>query len=693
MDGGVAPVRPDAGGLSPIKVIWRRKWAILVLALLLTGAAGLVLKRLPLRYTASTSVMVDARRMQVIEGPSVLSPQTLDFDRLRTYIEKLRSPTIALAVVQELGLDHLPAFCTPAAGGLAGLLGLQDAAPNYCRTPADAADRLLTMVQGGNDGRSYIIRITAEAGSADLAAAIANAYARAYVAADRAQTTDATAEADRWLTSYLNGLRTQMVAADRAVEQYRTDNQLITLRGETVVAQRLAELNTQLTVATGELTQKQAALQEVQAMARTGASLDGSAPAVLASSLVQNLIEKQSQLQASLADLRTHFDDSYPSVKAAAAQLAKVDQAIRTEVAKVIAGLSQEVASLGARRASLEAAVAQLQSQTGDQASAGVRLLDLQREAETRHRLYETMATRLHEIEAERMMQWPSSTVLVEAQPPKFASFPRIKMMLTGIFIVALGVGAGVAFGLELASPRFRDSAHLEAETGVPVLGVFPRPPRGVKAARLPTDRPESRQAEMLGFLLVNLSRSQVPGPGEGRVVLIASALPGEGRSSLALALAQTGKRVGLSVGVLDCDRRSDGLAALLKPGRPASLALQSCAAGEVSVPLARAADGLLRRMRSEHDLVLVDAPAVLAVSDALSLAPLIDHAILAIDLGRVRRSAAQAALRSLGRAGIAVTGIVLTKVDAKQFGRDDDGFHVRGTRQVRRRARATIDA
>jgi Mrp family chromosome partitioning ATPase len=363
---------------------------------------------------------------------------------------------------------------------------------------------------------------------------------------------------------------------------------------------------------------------------------------------------------------------------------------------KVVAGLSEEVAALAAHKASLAAAVADLQATTGDQASANVRLQELQREADTMHRLYETMSMRLREIEAERHMTWPASSVVVAAQPPRFPSFPRTKMMLTGIFIVSLGGGVGIAFGAGLMAKSFRDIDQVEAETGLPILGIFPRPPRRSTAARMVIDQPRSMQAETIGFVLVNLSRGAI-GPGPGRVVMVSSAIPGEGRSSFALALGQRALQAGLSVALLDCDMRSAGASRLAEPprgantasvaagrqladpaaldtGAPRALAIHSCGNDRHALTVAIGAGAMVRRLRTEYDLLLIDTPAVLAVPDALALAPLVDDAVLVVDMARTPRHSVLAATRAMRRAGIEMTGVVLSKVNLRDFARRGAG-------------------
>jgi uncharacterized protein involved in exopolysaccharide biosynthesis/Mrp family chromosome partitioning ATPase len=709
--------------VSPLQAALSYKWRILSFAIVITALAWVVVNQLPVRYSATASVLVDARKMQVIDAQSVLSSPTLDLDRLRTYMEQLRSTAVTQSVVDQLDLRHDPAYC-PAPSLLEKLQGAFTAriapylhlafkppqVPACDLSVEDATEHLLGAVSGSNDNRSYIIKIAAEAATPERAALIANTYARAYVDSLRRQTTDAAEQADAWLTSYLSNLRTQTQAADAAVERFRRQNQLTPVRGETVVAQRLVELNTELSAATSALAEKQAALSQVQAAASSGLGASSS-PAVLASPVIQRLIDRQAELQSNEADLRSRYADAYPAVQAAAAQTEKIRRAIQLEVSKVTRSLADEVAALTARKASLTATVQSLQSATGEQGTANVRLQELQRDADTEHRLYESMLTRLHEVDAERHMQWPDASIAVEARPPQFPSFPRTKMMLTGIFMVALGVGAGIAFAFSQVSRTFRDVGHVEGETGARVLGLFPLPPRRSSPRGMVRDQPGSIEAETVFFALANLlSTRKAEKVAEGWVVMVTSALAGEGKSSCAAALGYSAVRAGMSVALLECDVRSPGTGQWLAAKTATNEARSSFATSVTRLDQSNAkpeidkstlhimpirsfvgdsdrlvaspeVSAVVRTLRSQYDLVLIDTPPILAVPDALTLAPLIDDTVLVVDWRKTPRRSVAATVRVLLRANIQITGIVLSKVNLRQFARlsTSEGYYARG--------------
>ena len=699
--------------MTPLQAALRYKWFILIFASAVTALAGFAIKQLPVSYTASASIMVDARKLRVTDGASVMTDPALDIEQLHTVMEQLRSPRVADDVVQKLGLQHNPLFCAKTSfldrlqASINQLAGRPAAAaPAACdMTAAEATDKLLSVVSSSNDGKSYIIKVSADASTAELATQIANGYAQAFVVEQRRQVSDTTDQASAWLTTYLATLRQQVQAADAAVENFQRQNQLTPLRqGETVMTQRLGDLNGQLGEVTGQLAERESALRQAQT---SGSQISASSPAVLASPIIQGLIQRQADLQAQQAELSARFGDNYPSVQAANGQLARLRAAIRTEVGKVSAGLTEEVAALTARKAQLTSQVQSLQGETGVQGGANVRLQSLQREAESERKLYESLQTRLHEVDAEQHMQWPESNVVVAARPPLVPSFPRFKMMITGVFLVAVGIGAAIAFALSMLARTFRDVEQVEGETGVRVLGLFPQPPRRATAREMVTARPASLEAETVHYTLANLIRGRdaMRPSGGGWVVMVTSAMPGEGKSSLAAALGQAAVRIGLSAALLEGDVRADAprgrrgepeIVAPLSagdetPGQTVSkvvdrsflhiLPLRSLIPGVQRLTGSADIATVIRNLQAQYEMVIIDTPPVLAVPDALSLAPLVDDTVLVVDWRKTPRRLVMATVKVLMRANMEITGIVLSKVNLRQFARQrtSEGLYARG--------------
>jgi uncharacterized protein involved in exopolysaccharide biosynthesis/Mrp family chromosome partitioning ATPase len=666
------------------------------------------------------------------QGASLVPAEEPSLEALHTEMATLNSPEVAAIAVASLGLTQLRDFqncpAVPLTASLwsvwARVTGQAQKPPPPCTASAEtAAAILLGKLSFGNDRASYIIQISAADSDPKLAAKLANAYAAAYVAFQREQRNKLTEEADEWLSQQLADMHTKMIAADRAIEAYRQQHHLIGMHGreqggglDTVSTQQLQQLTQELSNVTAELADKTTTLSEIRAALGNG-QFDAIGP-VRDAPAMQNLLGHHEELASALASLRANFGPSYPSVASAEAALAGNEAQIRAEAGKTIAGLNQQVAALNQRRAAIAGQVAGLEGQVAGESEDNVGLSELERESQTDRNLYESLFLRLTQVDAERRFQQTKAAIAVEAVPPDAPSYPKIPLMVVGAFLGALGIGTGLAFVLEMVSRRFRDSSQVESEMGLPVFGVFPKSVGSPQS--IVVDAPFSIEAEALYASLTRLlGTSGLHARPLGKLALITSAIPGEGKSSFCVAIGRAARRLGLSAFVLDCDLRHPSIENLiLGGGKDGQLVVDKATdltewrqkgadPGEIMAELFGHAgsddrSGLrylalgnyvsnpqslfawpefsaaLRYLRSRYDLVLLDTPPVLVASDTLRLGGLADDVLMLIDWRTTPRHAANAAVRSLQRSGIVVTGAIMSKVDLRRdarFGAGEESY------------------
>lgn len=665
----------DANRSTPMRLIMRWKWRILAFACVVTLISGAVIWHLKPRYLAESTVMIDVRQMRVTNQEGLLSSPMLDESLVRSDMEAFDSIALARSVVGALNLNRNSEFCGPS--------------PD-CNAPVDeVAKKVMGIVTSTNDGRSYIIRIRAETGNGELAAQIANAYATAFVAFRQQMRADVGKKATTWLASYVDQLRGQSMAADSAVSKYRNEHHLIPLRGETTAAQNVSALNAQLATLDNEIAEKQSTLNQVQSMRGAGGDVTAVAP-LLNSPLIASLIDREAGLANNEAELKSQYGSAYPGVGAAKARTAQMRGQIHGEVDKAVTGLSRELAALNQRKAMLTAQMNSNQSNVGQQGNDDVGLQALESNATSARNVYQSATTRLREIEAEQGMAQSDASLATEAIVPDKPDYPHKAVMLAGAFLGSLGLGTILAFGAGLLSGVFRDADQLEEETGLRMLGVFPKPDGNGAPEDMASGTPLSLHGESLHSALVNIMGA-IPTPldGLGKVVLVTSAIPGEGKTSFSLAVGRSAMRSDLSTILLDCDLRSPSVDAMIRnanrteiepDGKLGSLGGPSVrtltvdpATGLHVIPMrttsainqmlsASVVRGMLQHLRHEYDLIILDLPPVLAVADALTLAPMTDGVVLVVDFQRTPRKAFADAVKMLQRNGAFIAGTVFSK-------------------------------
>ena len=709
-----APEEQEAA--TPIQLVLRQKWPILGFAVLVTALVAVVVLQLPPRYTSVASVAVDTRQPRVLGAENIVSSQPLETNMLRTMMESFNSAEMAVEVVRRLNLQRKPEFCEGMApkpswderlAGVANLLRGEKPVQASVTCPVSveaAALYLLGRVNAFNDNRSYVIRIGVEVKDPGLAADTANAYAEVFIARRRSLGQRLAEEANTALQANAGQLRERMKAAADALERFRTEHGLASLREGTPLAQTVAELNSQTSTVNGELIQKESMVRQLHQLAASNGSASSSTLA-LASPLIQRLLERQAQLAATQSQLRSSLGNMHPDVQAVGAQLGRLSQQIRFEIGKVVEAATGEVAALRTHQASLVQTLRELQGRLGEQANAESRLRELERDANFTRDLYQSSLTRLTEINVERGFQGADARLAAEALPPDLPSFPRFNMLVAGAFVASIGAGSALTLLRSLTSGVLRSSNDLERQLGLRMLGLFPRPAQHHMAPHdVVLDQPWSMEAEATHATLATLIGPYLERNGPmGRVVMVTSALPGEGKTSLSLALGRTAVQSGLSAIVIDCDLRRPSVEGMVGPAqneeRRQALAENGIAAlfdrpdldnrsnllvmpvrGTVQNPRsALTLSGLpqvLRRLRMHYDIIILDTPPTLAVADSCNLGPLADDAVVVVNWRHTPRAAVADSVKALRRSGVNLAGAVFSKVDLRRYARTDAEGH-----------------
>jgi succinoglycan biosynthesis transport protein ExoP len=538
---------------------------------------------------------------------------------------------------------------------------------------------------------TYLLVISYRDRDPQVAADVANAIADSYL---REIFETRVREAGRLTSSMeqqLIDLKTKMESTHGALMAYQRDLGSADPEQKTsVLVARLQALNTENTVAQADRIAKEAVYREAR---------DGSLPAVEVSSQSTDLLHDAENLktaQTNLAIVAATYGDQHPEYLKAQAETEAARSALEESRHNVSTRIVVEYRQTLVRERMLSAAVAETKQQVDDLTAQSFDYLQLKHEADTAEQVYTDLFAKIKQLGINSELQNNVIRLADSARPAARAIFPNWRLIVPlSIAFFFLSCAAWV-ISAELNDGTVKDADAVQAALGVPVVCALPRV--ADMELHLALGSEGIRQAEprwhtlqngffdegvrhLRGFLMLSV---QVKGP---RSVLITSALPGEGKTTLAVALGMVSAEQGKRTLLIDADLRQPSIEKLVRMDPDAGLAAvladkinwRDAARPVVSrpnlfvlgsgVPFPMALVLLGPRMRTllaqateEFDLVVVDSPPLLGCAETLELAAAAEITVLAARSGHTTMKALGATVETLRRVNVPIAGIVLNE-------------------------------
>lgn len=694
----------------------RRLIAICVAVCVLGAIAVSVLSTPTFRATVVLHVERDkASPMDVSGTTPAYAPYDPEFVPTQTRL--MESREIAERVVERLRLAENPEF-TPRKSGFA-----RDAREQ------DDVSRVAMAVQKTIDTkpvrRTNLVELSAVTTSPKLAADIANATAESYIDWNIESKYLVVGQATRFLTTQIEQLKSEIDEKERQLQAYGRQKDIISTDPQAnVTLQNLESLNKDYADAVADRVAKEARYYELQT-ARPEAVADS-----LSNGLITQLRNDQARLEREYAEKLNLYKPDWPAMQQLRAQIDKGKQHLASVVQETVTK-ARDVArteyQMAARREqSLKGVMAGQKSEAMTLNSNAVEYNNLKTEVDTKRALLDTLLKRQAETEVTSRLRGErvSSVQIVDrALLPVRRHRPSYALNVALGLLMGLGLGIVVAIVVEFADRSLRTLEQVEKYLELPALGVVPSleslainaysygenrngAPRKLRSAAdgrveielIPHSHPRATVAESYRAFRTALLLSRAGGL---KSLVVTSTLPGEGKTStsvnLAVVLAQLGKRVLLLDGDLHKPRLHElfrisnrvGLVSILAEDVDATAAIKPTNVPGLYVvpsgPTSPNPSGLLASTRMESflesarqsfDYVVIDAPPVAAVADAIILGYLTDGAILTIHAGRTPREQVARSRDRLVRANVRVLGVLLNQVDARAERYSDYGYY-----------------
>jgi polysaccharide biosynthesis transport protein len=689
-----------------IKVLYKRRWTAATAFVLVLASVTIYTFSLTPMFEARTRLLIETENQNVVSFKEVIEEDQTKADYYQTQYNILQSRALARKTIESLKLWNNPLIAKPkeeeftlrnAPGYVAGLF--KSAPERTDVRPADETteqsrtiDTFLDDLTVAPIRNSRLVDIKYRSSDPALATEIVNALARNYIEQSLEYKFMASKEATDWLGERLAEQRKQVEAAESKLQAYREKNDAISLEDrENIVVQKLADLNAAVTRAKTERIQKESMFNQLRAIQDNAAALD-TFPAILSNSFIQGQKSELAQLQQQQAQLSDKYGDKHPEIVKNKSAIQAAQMKLQTEISKIVQSVRTEYQAALAQENSLAAALGQ---QKGEALAMNRKAIDysvLDREVQSSKQLYESLMQRAKETGVSSELKSSNIRVIDAAERPRKPVAPRKALnMMLGLLSGSI-LAFGLAFFFEYLDSRIKSPDELKIHLGLASLGMVP----ALEAKAWKGKEPLIHQGVPPGFAeAFRTIRTNVlfSAADEGsRTIVVTSTGPGEGKtmvaSNLAIGFAQAGQRVLL----IDADMRrprvhdvfgqkqEPGLSNLMVGNAKASDTVHKTAVPGLWVLTAghtppNPAELLgsqrfrefLNSLKEHFDLILVDSPPVMAVTDAAITAHTASGVVFVVGAEMTSRHAARAAVEQLETSRAHFVGAILNRVELEK--------------------------
>ena len=705
-----------SAGQHPLLGYWRvvkkRKSTILAtftIVLVLVGVATLRMTRL---YQAESRIAIYPENSNVLGLKDLENgAASADWDynvALETQLSILRSDELALKVIDTLHLESNPRFMGSAA---VAQNASHEIRPDLGPDPQQLAN-MLGVFRGGLTvqvvPRTRVIEISYMHPDPRVAAEVSNTLVKTFIEENFRTKYESTSQTADWLSKEISDLQMKVQTSEEKLVRYQKDKGIVGIdEKQNIVTAKLDELNKELTSAQTDRIQKEANYK----LAVSGD------PSVFAKLSTANLLEKvqaqQADLETQYAQATTQFGSSYPKVVELRSQLKQVQASIATEQKRLLAKVHDEYLATVQREKLLTSVFDQQKQEANKLNESAIEYTSLKRDADSNRQLYQSLLQRLKEASVTAGLRSNNIRVVDAARVPIVPAKPNVPRNIALGFLLGIAGGLGLAFLQESLDTTVANLDELSTVTALPALGTIPLQLTGngkrhhPKFALSTADqsemsgpiayvKPKSEAAESYRALRTSILLSSFGAPP--KVILVTSALPQEGKTTVsansAMVLAQKASRVLL----VDADMRRSGVGKALGIKSSGGLStvlsgvekvenvivpfpelpnLQILPAGPVPPnPVELLGSSVMKdyiaRWRNEFDHIIIDTPPCLSVTDAVVLSVDADRVILVARSGQTPKAALRRASELLMQVNARVMGIVLNAFNM----RSADGYY-----------------
>jgi polysaccharide biosynthesis transport protein len=712
--GATAPAQPpaftpptDVHLLDRLAVLFRYRQVAIAVFILSSTAMMIQGYSTVKLFKADAQIMIEDERAVAV--PGLNNTENTYYEDPEPYNNTqyriLRGRDLTRRVVKKLSLGSVPEFngtATPPSTAATLVKDFQKKvtslfrapsnepteAPRVDETPDESAlvSSFVSRVDVSPIRGSRLVIVSFTAIDPKFAAQAVNALVDEYVEQNLQVRVQSSQNMVEWLGKEIQKQQAKVQESEQALSDYRDKQNALSLDDkQNIVTQRLTQLNEALIGARTKKAQREALYSQVRTMATT--TSPDAIPAIAQNPGISSLKTLIADLQQQRTTLTEKFGEKWPAVQTVNAKLQEARNQLDAETARALQSIKNDydTAVLEERTLSANLDAAKSDAQQLSRKSVGYNVME--REAKSNRQVYESLLAREKELNVASNSRANNVRVIDRAEVPRSPITPGGRRTWLMSIAIGLALAVAVAFGLDYMNDTIKTPEDVTQRLKLPFLGLVPAV-RGDKHPVLTSSHVPHDFGEAFRSLRTSLIARY---PGEGtKIITVTSAQPLEGKTTtaanIAMALAYGGARVLL----IDADMRRPGLHRPLRLTNERGLSQVLIGQARVRDVIQRTVDPNLlaitagktppnpsellasERMKTllanlshgPFDWIVIDTPPVLAVTDAVILAPAVSGVTFVVGAEMTRRRLAERALEIITGSHPKMTAVVLNKVD-----------------------------
>jgi succinoglycan biosynthesis transport protein ExoP len=705
----------DSGTVSMLQIrdFLGRQWRLIALVTglaIMIGAIYIAIS--PSKFTAQVDMVIDTKRANWTQTEMASENRPVEDASVDSEIETTKSERVASLVISRLHLLEDPEFIEAGSSLKRHIFSLLRLTKESEELSKDQLMRRVLSILKDNLGvvrlgRSYIEQISYTSLDRDKAASIANAFADAYIEDQLQAKFEATRRASAWLEQRIGELRQQASDAYRTVQDFKSENSIIIgVDGKLASEIELDQLGIALAKARADTSQAKARLDRISRVMeqRTDKESLGIPDPVVTDALSNPVITRLRQQflddQNKESEWTARYGSDHQAARNLRGEMAALQRAIWDEISRIAESYKSELQIAKSQEEAIDKRMTEVFKNSAATRQSQVHLRELETAANSYRGIYETFLSRFTQSVQQQSFPSTEARVVTAASPPFSPSSPKIALTLALATLCGLGLGLMSAVAREQLNRRIHTRAEIEKLLGINCLAILPAfkqkktrlrklgaAQNSVAFRQISEVAPFSETAEALRYIKVAIDLH----PTGGNVIGIVSALPGEGKTTLAASLAAFVAKSGARTLLIDADLRNPSMTRTL--GYPNASGLLNMVAeksqlddlvitdskfkfdflpsstktktlNSSDILNSTAVKDMLRAAKSDYDYVLVDLPPILPVVDVRAAAHLFDAFVLVVEWGGTSTDEILKAVKVSRVLSDRLLGVVLNKAD-----------------------------